>query len=256
MATIDGISGAFRTVTDSPRIDEQIHEPMSTHMKLMPTAEITTTTATATATSATTNSSSSQWSYAIYVSRNMNPQTINYNSTISSSSSLVNQHNAYNLYAPNYPYTDDKSISDYIDQLYNRTTSTCDKGYLSDRDDLSSTYYQITVYMLYISIFVIALLGNGVVCYIVHSSPRMKTVTNYFIVNLAVGDVLMSLFCVPFSFVSILLLQYWPFGSLLCHLVNYSQAVSVLVSAYTLVAISVDRYIAILWPLRPRITKR
>lgn len=81
-------------------------------------------------------------------------------------------------------------------------------------------------------------------------------VTNYFICNLAVGDILMSLFCVPFSFFPTLLLQYWPFGSLLCHLVNYSQAISVLVSAYTLVAISIDRYIAILWPLRPRITKR
>lgn len=34
------------------------------------------------------------------------------------------------------------------------------------------------------------------------------------------------------------------------------QAISVLVSAYTLVAISGDRYIAIMFPLKPRITKR
>lgn len=36
----------------------------------------------------------------------------------------------------------------------------------------------------------------------------------------------------------------------------YLQAVSVLVSAYTLVAISVDRYLAIMWPLKPRMSKR
>lgn len=158
------------------------------------------------------------------------------------------------MYAPLYPYIDIKSIEDYIEMTYNGSSSlinTCEKDKLDD-----TTYFQTTVYMLYILIFVIALFGNGVVCYIVLSTTRMKTVTNYFIVNLAVGDVLMSLFCVPFSFVSILLLQYWPFGSVLCHLVNYSQAVSVLVSAYTLVAISIDRYIAILWPLRPRISKR
>ncbi|XP_036341834.1 neuropeptide SIFamide receptor-like, partial [Rhagoletis pomonella] len=121
---------------------------------------------------------------------------------------------------------------------------------------LSTVYFKTAVYLMYIPIFVFALLGNGTVCYIVQSTPRMRTVTNYFIANLAVGDILMSLFCVPFSFVSIFILNHWPFGTVLCNLVNYSQAVSVLVSAYTLVAISIDRYIAIMWPLRPRITKR
>ncbi|XP_061386829.1 prokineticin receptor 2-like [Musca vetustissima] len=122
-------------------------------------------------------------------------------------------------------------------------------------DTLSSIYFITAVYLLYIPIFVFALLGNGTVCYIVQSTPRMRTVTNYFIANLAMGDILMSLFCVPSSFISTFILGYWPFGIALCHFVNYSQAVSVLVSAYTLVAISIDRYIAIMWPLRPRITK-
>ncbi|KAM7363038.1 RYamide receptor isoform 2-T6 [Cochliomyia hominivorax] len=125
-----------------------------------------------------------------------------------------------------------------------------------DDEALSSIYFKTAVYLLYIPIFVFALLGNGTVCYIVQSTPRMRTVTNYFIANLAVGDILMSLFCVPSSFISIFILGFWPFGIALCHFVNYSQAVSVLVSAYTLVAISIDRYIAIMWPLRPRITKR
>ncbi|XP_034665186.1 RYamide receptor isoform X1 [Drosophila subobscura] len=126
---------------------------------------------------------------------------------------------------------------------------------LSD-DVWSSNYFKSTVYLLYIPIFIFALIGNGTVCYIVQSTPRMRTVTNYFIANLALGDILMSLFCVPSSFISLFILNYWPFGIVLCHFVNYSQAVSVLVSAYTLVAISIDRYIAIMWPLRPRITKR
>ncbi|XP_046743806.1 RYamide receptor isoform X1 [Diprion similis] len=121
---------------------------------------------------------------------------------------------------------------------------------------LATAWFQAIIYFLYSSIFLTALLGNGLVCYVVYSSPRMRTVTNYFIANLAVGDILMTLFCVPTSFVSTLILQYWPFGPELCPGVNYSQAVSVLVSAYTLVAISVDRYTAIMWPLKPRMTKR
>ena len=70
--------------------------------------------------------------------------------------------------------------------------------------------FQISVYFTYILIFITALLGNGFVCYIVYSSARMKTVTNLFIVNLAVGDILMTLFCVPFSFLPTLILQVTP----------------------------------------------
>ncbi|XP_046393344.1 RYamide receptor [Ischnura elegans] len=119
-----------------------------------------------------------------------------------------------------------------------------------------NTYFQAAIYFSYCSIFVAALCGNGLVCYVVHASPRMRTVTNYFIANLAVGDVLMTLFCVPFSFVPVLVLQYWPFGDSMCRMVSYSQGVSVLVSAYTLVAISLDRYMAIMRPLRPRLSKK
>ncbi|XP_063360583.1 RYamide receptor-like [Cydia amplana] len=125
----------------------------------------------------------------------------------------------------------------------------------STGDFLTSPLFQACAYFMYCTVFVVALAGNGLVCFVVQTSPRMKTVTNYFIVNLAVGDILMTLFCVPFSFVSMLVLRYWPFGAVMCKVVNYSQAVSVLVSAYTLLAISIDRYMAIMRPLRPRLGK-
>jgi neuropeptide Y receptor len=111
------------------------------------------------------------------------------------------------------------------------------------------------MYFLYILITVTAVGGNGIVCFLVFRYPKMRTVTNFFIVNLAIGDILMACLCIPFTFVSNLLLQYWPFGSVMCILVSYSQAVSVFISAYTLIAISIDRYIAIINPLRPRMTK-
>ncbi|XP_053604015.1 RYamide receptor-like [Plodia interpunctella] len=122
-------------------------------------------------------------------------------------------------------------------------------------DFVSSPLFQMFVYVMYSTVFLVALVGNGLVCFVVHTTPRMKTVTNFFIVNLAVGDIFMSLFCIPFSFVSMLVLRYWPFGGVMCKVVNYSQAVSVFVSAYTLLAISIDRYMAIMWPLKPRLGK-
>ncbi|XP_041971012.1 RYamide receptor-like isoform X2 [Aricia agestis] len=120
---------------------------------------------------------------------------------------------------------------------------------------LASPFFHFGVYFMYLVIFLLALIGNALVCYVVQSSPRMKTVTNYFIMNLAIGDILMTLLCIPFSFVSMLLLRYWPFGMVMCKIVNYSQAVSVFVSAYTLLAISIDRYMVIMRPLKPRLGK-
>ncbi|KAL7288221.1 hypothetical protein TKK_0017769 [Trichogramma kaykai] len=115
--------------------------------------------------------------------------------------------------------------------------------------------YQPLAYVMYSVIFVLALFGNALVCYVVCCASHMRNVTNYFIVNLAIADILIALFCIPTSFVSTLTLQYWPFGPHLCPVVNYLQAVAVLVSAYTLVAISVDRFVAIVWPLKPRLSK-
>lgn len=132
---------------------------------------------------------------------------------------------------------------------YTNSTDFCES------DETSSVYFRSAIYLMYTVIFVVATLGNGMVCYIVISSSRMRTVTNYFITNLAVGDLLITVFCVPFTSISYLK-QYWSFGSFLCPVVNYSQAVAVFVSSYTLVAISIDRYMAIMWPLRPRMTKR
>jgi len=114
--------------------------------------------------------------------------------------------------------------------------------------------FQVIIYVIYNMVFVAALLGNTLVCYVVFSSPRMRTVTNYLIANLAVGDLLMAILCVPFSYISVLL-QYWPFGQLLCHLVSPAQATCVFVSAYTLVALAGDRYVAILYPLKPRLRR-
>lgn len=70
-----------------------------------------------------------------------------------------------------------------------------------------STEFQATLHFMYISVFLIAVFGNGIVCFIVCTSSRMQTVTNYFIANLALSDMLMAMFCIPFSFISLFVLQ-------------------------------------------------
>jgi len=82
------------------------------------------------------------------------------------------------------------------------------------------------------------------VVYIVASRRAMQSITNIFIANLAVSDIIMCLLAVPFTPISGLL-QSWPFGEALCHLVPMTMGVSVHVSTLTSTAIAVDRYFVI-----------
>lgn len=80
---------------------------------------------------------------------------------------------------------------------------------------------------------------------------RMRTVTNYYLLNLSVADLLMSSLNCVFNFI-FLLNNDWPFGALYCTVNNFIANLSVASSVFTLVAISLDRYIAIVKPLRHR----
>lgn len=68
-------------------------------------------------------------------------------------------------------------------------------------------YYQHTLYvaatyiLAYFFIFVLCMVGNILVCLIVLENRRMRTVTNLFILNLAISDLLVGIFCVPTTLV-------------------------------------------------------
>lgn len=110
--------------------------------------------------------------------------------------------------------------------------------------------------ILYASITVVAIVGNFVVCYIIVTEKMLRSVTNLFLFNIAIADITKTIILVPFSFMPNLLLAYWPFGKSMCPFVLYSQIVAVFASAFTLVAMSADRYVAIIYPLRPKLTHK
>lgn len=51
--------------------------------------------------------------------------------------------------------------------------------------------------ILYVIIFIVGLIGNSFVIAVVLRAPRMRTVTNFFIANLAIADILVIVFCLP-----------------------------------------------------------
>uniref|UniRef100_A0A672RQH8 Neuropeptide FF receptor 1 like 2 n=1 Tax=Sinocyclocheilus grahami TaxID=75366 RepID=A0A672RQH8_SINGR len=92
----------------------------------------------------------------------------------------------------------------------------------------------------YLFIFLLCMVGNGLVCLIVLENRRMRTVTNLFILNLAVSDLLVGIFCIPTTLVDNLITG-WPFTNTVCKMSGLVQGMSVSASVFTLVAIAVDR---------------
>ncbi|XP_035691102.1 neuropeptide FF receptor 1-like [Branchiostoma floridae] len=113
----------------------------------------------------------------------------------------------------------------------------------------------IVIFVLaYLSILLLCVVGNLLVIVVVVWNRNMRTVTNFFITNLAVADLLVGVFCLPFNLADNILTS-WPFGEAMCKVFLSVQVLSVSASVFTLVAIAVDRYYAVVHPTSPRLTQ-
>ena len=108
---------------------------------------------------------------------------------------------------------------------------------------------QLIFYFIYSGIFFTGIFGNVLVSIVVMKSP--KNVTNLFILNLALSDIVMSLFAVPFTPLYTFM-ERWAFGEALCILFPFSQGVSVYMSTLTMTIIAMDRFVVIIFPYRAR----
>ncbi|XP_053973492.1 prolactin-releasing peptide receptor-like [Hylaeus volcanicus] len=120
-----------------------------------------------------------------------------------------------------------------------------------ENDATSDVIVQVIFYIFYGNIFVLGVFGNALVCFVVARNRQMQTVTNLFITNLALSDVLLCVLAVPFTPLYTFL-GGWIFGKTLCHLVPYAQGVSVYISTLTLSSIAIDRFMVIIYPFHPR----
>ncbi|XP_031562338.1 galanin receptor type 1-like [Actinia tenebrosa] len=101
-------------------------------------------------------------------------------------------------------------------------------------------------------LFLSGVVGNLMVV-LAFRQPRMKTVPNLFITNLAIADGVVSLVNVPLVALHAHL-SYWPFGNFLCKLLPFLQGVSLSASIGTMMAIAADRYKVIVHYELPKLT--
>ncbi|KAI6190150.1 G-PROTEIN-RECEP-F1-2 domain-containing protein [Aphelenchoides bicaudatus] len=100
--------------------------------------------------------------------------------------------------------------------------------------------------LIYVVIFVVGLIGNGL---LIGKIRHKLTVANVFLINLAISDLLLCITALPITPV-LAFMKRWIFGGALCKFVPLCQTISVLISSYCLCLIAVDRYRSIVTPLK------
>ncbi|XP_064459113.1 RYamide receptor-like [Ornithodoros turicata] len=128
---------------------------------------------------------------------------------------------------------------------------------LSDYPSMQVLGYEVQAFLitLYSVTALLALCGNVMVIVVLTLGKRSSRELRLFLINLALSDVTMALFSIPFTYTHFMLGR-WIFDPLFCPVVLFMQHLSVIVSVYTLTAIGVDRYYAIMYPLSFRWTRR
>ena len=129
---------------------------------------------------------------------------------------------------------------------YNSTVPPPGGGFSVPRD------IQIGVTIMAVTVFILAAIGNTLVIYIVFTVKQMKSSTNTLIANMAFADLLMTI-DIPYILKWVYAWDRWFgtfMGTVLCKFFHSAQVGSLAASVFSLVAISLDRSFAILFPMR------
>ncbi|XP_006265144.1 probable G-protein coupled receptor 45 [Alligator mississippiensis] len=106
------------------------------------------------------------------------------------------------------------------------------------------TPLRILLAILMVIMIAIGFLGNAIVCLIVYQKPAMRSAINLLLATLAFSDIMLSLFCMPFTAVTIVTVN-WNFGAHFCRISAMLYWLFVLEGVAILLIISVDRFLII-----------
>lgn len=102
----------------------------------------------------------------------------------------------------------------------------------------------------YVILFIFAAVGNILVLYCVSRYDRLgKTRTPLLIMNLCIADLIVTFFLMPTEVIWRYTIA-WKGGDLLCKLSQFVRAFGMYLSSNVVICISIDRYFAIVYPLK------
>ncbi|XP_065565939.1 orexin/Hypocretin receptor type 1-like [Artemia franciscana] len=128
------------------------------------------------------------------------------------------------------------------------------EDYMQDYHTMIYTYNEprnIVLLILYVPTFLASVIMNTLVILTIVRYKHLRSVTNYFLVNLSIADLFVTLVCMPMA-MGQSIFRFWIFGIFLCKFGAYLQGVSVSVSVFSILVMSIDRFWAISQPMRFR----
>ncbi|CAH3151392.1 unnamed protein product, partial [Porites lobata] len=121
-----------------------------------------------------------------------------------------------------------------------------------DDKEISSTA-KIGLLVFYLFIMFIGLVGNLLIILIVFTHKELRKTTNWFIVNIAVSDFMFSSISTPVGLAE-MAESSWPdndtTGLVLCKLQGFCTSVSLSVSVQSIFWIAIDRFVAVVYPMK------
>lgn len=138
----------------------------------------------------------------------------------------------------------------------NMTLNTTDL--LSCSISYSTPFIATCQLLAYTAILVMSIFGNSILIGAIVNYPRAQTVMNYYIINVAVADLLTTIFdmAVQIWHYGLLIAKkpfVWfggGFGVFMCKFVVFIQGAAIACTVFTLTAIAINRFLAVMFPLR------
>ncbi|XP_016373423.1 D(4) dopamine receptor-like [Sinocyclocheilus rhinocerous] len=109
--------------------------------------------------------------------------------------------------------------------------------------------YNVPALIFGVLLIIVIICGNALVCLSVYKEKALKTTTNYFIVSLAVADLLLAVLVLPLFVYAEFQGGVWSLNVALCDGLMTMDVMLCTASIFNLCAISVDRFIAVSIPL-------
>ncbi|XP_071960780.1 probable G-protein coupled receptor 173 [Antedon mediterranea] len=119
---------------------------------------------------------------------------------------------------------------------------------ISFNDEPHHDWYALRRYSWIVSmviIIVISVCGNGMLCLLVAIDKRLKRHPFFFLLNLSVADTIRAGLCLPFLISSVLHDRTWVHSSSLCEVISFFNVYLTFGSLYSLLLISIERYMVL-----------
>ena len=154
----------------------------------------------------------------------------------------VSDHNNTNTTSYSYPYANysdsmDYPHASYEDYLEYAFSQMNEEDFLHEPLPLAWRYALV---FIYITVMLLAATGNMIVILVIAKNPQIQTVTNRFLLSLAVSDFGIAVINMPISLLSYVKNE-WIIGEFMCKFSHYLQGVFIVSTILTLTIVAIDR---------------